>query len=475
MPSPGVSPSPASHGTASAAGTGLSKAIGYIPAANYFGSDSFGVQVSDGNGGSDTLTINVTITSVNDVPLLTYPGAQTNAENDVVSLQIQASDVDIPAQPLTYSASGLPDGLSINVNSGLISGTVSATAFGNSPYNVALGVSDGNGGSATTNFTWTITHTTTPPSDLTCTTLQPIPMTASTGEKPQSKVWNYSGAWYAVFPTNVPGASSAGTWLWKLQGTAWTPVLKLSDRTDTKADAKPLGNVVHILLYAGTDTQLVSVEYSGGSYQLWTSRTAPSPLSLSGSEIATIDINSTGRMWLATENDATDQIIAYYSDSPYAAWSAPIPLATGVNDDDISVITKLPNQIGVLWSNQNTKRFGFRLHNDADAVDLWSADELPASQSAIDTVGLGMADDHLNVKVASDGTLYAAVKTSYDTGGYPKMALLVRRSGGTWDNLYSLGDSGTRGNIELDEANGVLTYIYTQAESLTPLFTSNPA
>ena len=42
-------------------------------------------------------------------------------------------------------------------------------------------------------------------------------------------------------------------------------------------------------------------------------------------------------------------------------------------------------------------------------------------------VGTGMADDHMNVAVASDGTLYAAVKARYDTGGYPRMALLVRR------------------------------------------------
>ena len=41
---------PAGHGTASASGTGLSKAIGYTPAANYNGSDSFVVQVSDGPG-----------------------------------------------------------------------------------------------------------------------------------------------------------------------------------------------------------------------------------------------------------------------------------------------------------------------------------------------------------------------------------------------------------------------------------------
>jgi len=55
---------PAGHGTASVSGTGPSKAITYTPTLNYIGSDSFVVQVSDGNGGADTITVNVTITAV---------------------------------------------------------------------------------------------------------------------------------------------------------------------------------------------------------------------------------------------------------------------------------------------------------------------------------------------------------------------------------------------------------------------------
>ena len=170
-------------------------------------------------------------------------------------------------------------------------------------------------------------------------------------------------------------------------------------------------------------------------------------------------------MWLATENDATDQIVVYYSDSPYSTWSGPVTLATGVNDDDISVVTVLPslNKIGVLWSNQNTKRFGFRTHADGTDPATWTVDEVPASQSALN-VGLGMADDHLNVATTSDGTLYAAVKTSYDTANYPKIALLVRRPGGTWDNLYEVDQAGTRSIVEVDEANGVLNVIYTSSE-----------
>lgn len=53
--------SSASHGTASASGTGDSKAISYVPTADYYGSDSFVVQVSDGAGGTDAITVNVII------------------------------------------------------------------------------------------------------------------------------------------------------------------------------------------------------------------------------------------------------------------------------------------------------------------------------------------------------------------------------------------------------------------------------
>ncbi|HRN96211.1 MAG TPA: PA14 domain-containing protein [Candidatus Levybacteria bacterium] len=54
--------SQASHGTASVGSTGNSTSVNYTPDANYYGSDSFVVQASDGQGGTDTITVNVTIT-----------------------------------------------------------------------------------------------------------------------------------------------------------------------------------------------------------------------------------------------------------------------------------------------------------------------------------------------------------------------------------------------------------------------------
>jgi len=42
-------------------------------------------------------------------------------------------------------------------------------------------------------------------------------------------------------------------------------------------------------------------------------------------------------------------------------------------------------------------------------------------------VGHGLADDHLNIPVGSNGILDAAVKPGYDTPGPRELALVARR------------------------------------------------
>jgi PKD repeat protein len=61
----------ASHGTATVSGTGTSKSISYTPSANYNGSDTFTIQISDDLGGTDTMTVNITINPRNDLPVNT--------------------------------------------------------------------------------------------------------------------------------------------------------------------------------------------------------------------------------------------------------------------------------------------------------------------------------------------------------------------------------------------------------------------
>ncbi|GAA3040267.1 hypothetical protein GCM10020000_18460 [Streptomyces olivoverticillatus] len=82
---------------------------------------------------------------------VTSPGNQTTAVGSAVSLQIKATDSDT-AQSLSYSATGLPAGLSINASTGLISGK--PTGAGTS--NVTVTVQDGTKASGSASFTWTV-------------------------------------------------------------------------------------------------------------------------------------------------------------------------------------------------------------------------------------------------------------------------------------------------------------------------------
>jgi len=59
----------------------------------------------------------------NSAPLVTNPGDQSGFDGQVVNLPISASDAD-DCGDLTYSATGLPPGLTIDENSGVISGTI---------------------------------------------------------------------------------------------------------------------------------------------------------------------------------------------------------------------------------------------------------------------------------------------------------------------------------------------------------------
>jgi O-glycosyl hydrolase len=87
---------------------------------------------------------------------VTNPGSQAGTVAAPASLQIHASDSD-SGQTLTYSATSLPAGLSVNSATGLISGT--PTTAGTSTVTVTA--ADGTGASGSATFTWTVGTTTT--------------------------------------------------------------------------------------------------------------------------------------------------------------------------------------------------------------------------------------------------------------------------------------------------------------------------
>jgi hypothetical protein len=97
------------------------------------------IQFGTGGGGSVTVT---------------NPGNKTGTVGTAASLQIQANDT--AGGTLSYSATGLPAGLSINSSTGLITGT--PTTAGTST--VTVKATDTTGPSGSTSFTWTINSAT---------------------------------------------------------------------------------------------------------------------------------------------------------------------------------------------------------------------------------------------------------------------------------------------------------------------------
>lgn len=76
----------------------------------------------------DVITITVE-EAVNAAPVVTNPGTQENAEGDMILLPINATDEEDCGQ-LTYSATGLPGGLTIDEATGVISGTITEGTTG---------------------------------------------------------------------------------------------------------------------------------------------------------------------------------------------------------------------------------------------------------------------------------------------------------------------------------------------------------
>jgi len=110
----------------------------------------YDVTVSVSNGSkATTLEFPWTITRVS----LAAPADQLGIPGDTVSLPVVASDPT--GAPLAYSADGLPDGLSIDPATGVISGTVADTAADGMPWTVTLSATDGTE-TADRTFQWTV-------------------------------------------------------------------------------------------------------------------------------------------------------------------------------------------------------------------------------------------------------------------------------------------------------------------------------
>jgi len=145
-------------------------------------------------------------------PSIANPGTQTTLLNNGVSLAINASDPN--GDVLSYSATGLPTGLSINPSSGVINGTVTAT--GN--YRPTINVSDGSN-TVSTSFDWVVTQ----PGTIRYVKLEALSEVAG-------------NAWTSVAEINVLDINNS-----TLNRTGWTAT---ADSQETVGENGAVGNAI---------------------------------------------------------------------------------------------------------------------------------------------------------------------------------------------------------------------------------------
>jgi len=143
------------QGTHGVAAINPDKSVKYTPAANYRGSDSFTYTVSDGNGGTATGAVTITVTAVNDAPVANADSS-TVAEDGTVNVAVLGNDTDPDGDTLSVASvtQGTHGAVVINPDKS-VKYTPAANYNGSDSFTYT--VSDSNGGTATGTVTVTIT------------------------------------------------------------------------------------------------------------------------------------------------------------------------------------------------------------------------------------------------------------------------------------------------------------------------------
>jgi hypothetical protein len=132
--------------------------VSYTPNPNFFGSDSFTYSISDGNGGNDTATVNVTVTNVQDAPDAVNDAATVVEDSGANAIDVRANDSDVDGDTLTVSSvtQGAHGSVAITGGGTGVSYTPAANYFGPDSFTYTIG--DGQGGSDTATVDITVTN-----------------------------------------------------------------------------------------------------------------------------------------------------------------------------------------------------------------------------------------------------------------------------------------------------------------------------
>ena len=127
----------------------------YTPDANFNGADSFEYTISDGNGGTDTATVNITVDAVNDAPVA-IDDAVSTAEDTLVTINAAANDTDVDnnLDPTTATVATAPaNGIVTNNSDGTFDYSPNPDFNGSDSFTYTISDTNGLTSTATVNIT----------------------------------------------------------------------------------------------------------------------------------------------------------------------------------------------------------------------------------------------------------------------------------------------------------------------------------
>ncbi|ADO74013.1 Ig-like domain-containing protein [Stigmatella aurantiaca] len=137
--------------------------VSYTPPANFFGTASFTYTASDGRGGTDTATVVVTVTPVNDPPTANDDSFTVAGNSGPTALNVLINDTITPdvGETLRVTAVTQPANGTVTFTAGNVSFTPATNFSGTTTFTYTI--SDGNGGTATATVTVIVGGTNRPP------------------------------------------------------------------------------------------------------------------------------------------------------------------------------------------------------------------------------------------------------------------------------------------------------------------------
>jgi hypothetical protein len=276
----------------------------------------------------------------------------------------------------------------------------------------------------------------------------------------QSKVFYHDGKWWAI----ALWSSSSDWYIWQFDATSgiWNEMTHVHSSSSRRPDAvlNAANNRLYVFLSSSSESEIKRYSYSGGTWVL----DSGFPVGLSdftdddtGDPIGLVR-GKNGNLWIFRITDNT--LEAKKSANEGSTWTSNITLktdlnsATGTADGVVFTNSSSNNCVGVAYAETNVagSRFGFLVHRDIDANNVWT-DE---SSSLTFTAG-ERATNELCVTTDSGNNVYMLTQNANATGSAPRNTLYKRSPAGTWQS-FAVNTSvlWTNPAVAVDNGNNVL-------------------